>query len=78
MRFYMYKGADLVIKDNVLINGHLAFKEMVNLTLEIQGYRGCCWPYRFLQVSGSASGNTLDDEPFDTPLSTVSWKGCWL
>jgi len=77
---YMYKGADLVIKDNFMDNGHLAFLEMTNLTLENNKveHDNKCWAYRFLQVSGSASGNTYNNEPFDIPLTSTPWDGCWI
>lgn len=78
--FYMYKGADLVIRDNILKNGHLAFKEMSNLTLENNQveHTSECWAYRFLQVSGTASGNTYNGEAFDIPLRAEPWDGCWI
>ena len=77
---YMYKGADLVIKNNLMDHGHLAFKEMTNLTLTNNKvtHENRCWAYRFLQVSGTASGNTLNDEDFDIPLSNTPWDGCWI
>ena len=79
--FYMYKGADLVIQNNKLHKGHLAFKEMKNLTLENNhvNHPQQCWAYRFLDVSGSASGNTYNTTPFPIPLSQhKSWNGCWI
>ena len=79
--FYMYKGADLVIKNNHLKKGHLAFKEMDNLILENNKveHPGKCWAYRFLEVTGDASGNTYNGEPFDIPLEEDEpWDGCWI
>ncbi len=79
--FYMYKGADLVIRDNHLKKGHLVFSEMDNLTVEnnIVEHPNKCWAYRFLDVKGSAKGNTYNGEPFDIPLSpNESWDGCWI
>ncbi len=79
--FYMYKGADLVVRDNYLNNGHLVFKEMANLTLENNKveHPNKCWAYRFLEVSGSASGNTYNGEVFDVPLQpNTPWDGCWI
>lgn len=78
---YMYKGADLEITNNFMDNGHLAFKEMTNLTLtnNIVEHPSQCWAYRFLEVSGSASGNTYNQEPFDIPLEeNTPWDGCWI
>ncbi len=77
---YMYKGADLVIKENFMDNGHLAFKEMENLTLENNKvvHDNECWAYRFLQVSGTASENTYNNQAFDIPLSNTPWDGCWI
>ena len=40
---YMYKGADLVIQNNFMDHGHLAFKEMSNLTL--QNNKGRAYQY---------------------------------
>ncbi len=78
--FYMYKGADLEIRDNVLEKGHLAFFKMKNVTLENNevNHPNKCWAYRFLKVSGSASGNTYNGEAFDIPLSDTPWNGCWI
>ncbi|TXE11621.1 right-handed parallel beta-helix repeat-containing protein [Seonamhaeicola algicola] len=78
---YMYKGADLTITNNSMLNGHLAFKEMKNLTLENNAvtHPNTCWAYRFLEVSGSAQGNTYNNEPFDIPLQqNTPWNGCWI
>ncbi|GAA3607609.1 right-handed parallel beta-helix repeat-containing protein [Flavivirga amylovorans] len=79
--FYMYKGADLVVKDNYLNNGHLVFKEMTNLTLENNRveHPQKCWAYRFLEVSGSANDNTYNGDAFDIPLQeNIPWDGCWI
>ncbi|ALJ03982.1 hypothetical protein APS56_01910 [Pseudalgibacter alginicilyticus] len=78
---YMYKGADLEIRDNIMANGHLAFKEMTNLTLKNNHvtHENTCWAYRFLEVSGTASGNTYNGEAFNIPLQpNTSWNGCWI
>lgn len=77
---YMYKGADLVIRNNYMNHGHLAFKEMKNLTLlnnKVEHEKEC-WSYRFKEVSGRASGNTFNGEPKDIPLSDEPWNDCWL
>ena len=79
--FYMYKGADLVVRDNHLKNGHLAFLEMQNLTLENNKveHDNKCWAYRFKEVSGQASGNTYNGAAFDIPLQmNQPWDGCWI
>ncbi|GGD09625.1 right-handed parallel beta-helix repeat-containing protein [Hyunsoonleella pacifica] len=78
---YMYKGADLEIYNNYMNHGHLAFKEMLNLTLTNNhvDHDNKCWAYRFLEVSGNASGNTYNGEAFDIPLVTdATWDGCWI
>ena len=78
---YMYKGADLEIRNNQMNHGHLAFKEMVNLTLENNtvDHPSECWAYRFLEVSGNASGNMYNNEAFDIPLQeNIPWDGCWI
>ncbi|OEK08505.1 hypothetical protein A8C32_03370 [Flavivirga aquatica] len=79
--FYMYKGADLVVRDNYLNNGHLVFWKMSNLTIENNKveHPNKCWAYRFLEVSGSANGNTYNNENFDIPLQpNTTWDGCWI
>lgn len=79
--FYMYKGADLVVRDNNLKNGHLAFWKITNLTLNNNTveHEGKCWAYRFLEVSGRAEGNTYNGESFDVPLvENKTWDGCWI
>ncbi|WP_203258731.1 right-handed parallel beta-helix repeat-containing protein [Hyunsoonleella ulvae] len=78
---YMYKGADLEIYNNYMNHGHLAFKEMLNLTLTNNhvDHDNKCWAYRFLEVSGNASGNTYNGEAFNIPLVTdATWDGCWI
>ena len=78
---YMYKGADLSIKNNNLNNGHLAFWKMENLILEtnIVEHDNKCWAYRFLEVSGNAEGNIYNGESFEIPLQpNVSYDGCWI
>ncbi len=78
---YMYKGADLEIYNNQMNHGHLAFKEMTNLTLTNNhvDHDNKCWAYRFLEVSGKASGNTYNGEAFNIPLVTdATWDGCWI
>jgi parallel beta-helix repeat protein len=79
--FYMYKGADLEVRDNTLKNGHLAFQEMDNLILENNTvtHSNTCWAYRFLKVKGQASGNTYNGDAFDIPLqANTAWDGCWI
>ncbi len=77
--FYMYNSHDLVIRRNTAI--HLAFKNFSNLLIEnndITSY-WYCWPYRFLNVTGSASGNTRNGQVYEVPLSeTVPYDHCWL
>lgn len=77
---YMYKGADLVIKNNIMENGHLVFKEMKKLTLENNRvvHENECWAYRFLKVSGSAKGNKYNGGGYEVPLSNTPWNGCWV
>ncbi|WP_298555686.1 right-handed parallel beta-helix repeat-containing protein [uncultured Algibacter sp.] len=78
---YMYKGADLEIYNNYMYRGHLAFKEMENLTLTNNhvNHDNKCWAYRFLEVSGNASDNTYNGEAFNIPLVTdATWNGCWI
>ncbi len=78
---YMYKGADLSIKNNTMLEGHLAFSEMDNLILESNSveHPNECWAYRFRQVSGTAEGNTYNSVLFDIPLQqNTPWNGCWI
>lgn len=78
--FYMYKGADLVVRDNHLKDGHLAFWKMTNLTVENNKveHKNRCWAYRFKEVSGKAGGNTYNGDAFEIPLSDQPWDGCWI
>ncbi len=79
--FYMYKGADLEVRNNHLKNGHLVFWQMDNLTVEgnIVEHPNECWAYRFLEVKGKASGNTYNGDAFDIPLQpNTAWDGCWI
>jgi hypothetical protein len=79
--FTMMQGADLNIYDNNLTNGHLCFYEITNLTLtnnNIETDRSDVWAYRFLQVSGVASENKLNDVLYSIPLSSELWDGNWV
>jgi len=78
--FYMYKGADLEVRDNKLINGHLVFSKMDNLIVENNSveHKSKCWAYRFKKVTGSASGNTYNGQDFEIPLGDEPWDGCWI
>jgi len=78
--FYMYKGADLEVRDNTFNNGHLAFYKMDNLTLENNNViqSSACKAYSFNQVTGSANGNLFNDESYSIPLNPDSpLKSCW-
>lgn len=79
---YMYYGEDLEIRDNLLSNGHIALRDFRNVTItgnRVIGSRGHCWPYRFLRVRGMASGNILDDRPYEIPLTPDSdYSDCWI
>jgi len=77
--FYMYNSEDLVIDGNVGL--HLAFKNFSNLTITNNEMKAFwyCWEYRFLNVKGTASGNTKNGQPIDIPLNnTTGYSDCWL
>ncbi|WP_346883143.1 right-handed parallel beta-helix repeat-containing protein [uncultured Algibacter sp.] len=79
--FYAYKGADLVVRDNYMDNGHLVFWKMDNMTIENNRveHPNKCWAYRFLEVKGQANGNTYNGEAFEIPLQpNTAWDGCWI
>ncbi|MGB3776001.1 MAG: right-handed parallel beta-helix repeat-containing protein, partial [Leeuwenhoekiella sp.] len=78
--FYMYKGGDLEVRDNKLLNGHLVFSKMDNLIVENNEveHPNKCWAYRFKKVTGSADGNTYNGNEIDIPLGDDPWDGCWV
>ncbi|TYA71912.1 right-handed parallel beta-helix repeat-containing protein [Seonamhaeicola marinus] len=78
---YMYNGADLSVRNNIMLEGHLAFSEMDNLILENNSveHPDECWAYRFRQVSGTADGNNYNGTLIDIPLQqNAPWNGCWI
>ena len=79
--FFMYDSRDLVVRNNTLNKGHVAFRDFKNLTIinNTITHPGECWAYRFLRVSGSASGNTYNGEEKELPLQIdTPWDGCWI
>nr|WP_319397673.1 right-handed parallel beta-helix repeat-containing protein [uncultured Carboxylicivirga sp.] len=78
---YVYKSADMVIKDNTILNGYVCVYQYVNLTIENNEvyHDSKCWAWRFKEVYGTASGNTYGGEPFDIPLKKdTPYNGCWI
>jgi len=74
---YMYKGADLEIRDNHFINGHMAFKEMTNLKIvnnRFEEESHFPWIFSFKTVTGEANGNTVDGEIYEIPLSSTPYS----
>ena len=77
--FHMYLGADLVVKDNELIDGYLSFRDMANLTLEGNkvSSHSSCWAFRLKNVTGRAGGNTYNGDAFELPLGSKPFTKCW-
>ena len=77
---YVYNSENIVVRGNTFNQGHIAMQYFTNAIIEnnavVDSTR--CWAYRFLQVSGQASGNTYNGESFDIPLSDNPWDGCWI
>lgn len=79
--FYMYEGADLEIRDNKITNGHLNFRDMMNLTLNnntVTHDSDKCRAMIFKGVSGVASGNKLNGQAVSIPLNSqpIDGYGC--
>lgn len=74
---YMYKSSDADVRRNKFLGYFLAFSEFENAILvdnlvtysEKHPKLRFCWSYRFKDVTGSASGNYLGDNPEEIPLS---------
>ncbi|WP_165748374.1 right-handed parallel beta-helix repeat-containing protein [Cellulophaga sp. Z1A5H] len=74
---YMYKSADADVRRNKFYGYFAAFSDFDNLILEdnlvtySQEHTNLryCWSYRFKNATGIASGNYLEDELQDLPLS---------
>ena len=77
---YMYSSADVDIRQNELKDGYIVLQNFDNLTLinNKVTHSSKCWAYRFRNVTGRASGNTYNGEPFPIPLSSTPWTGCWV
>lgn len=74
---YMYKSSDADVRRNKFLGYFLAFSDFENAILidnlvtysEKHPKLRFCWSYRFNNVTGSASGNYLGDNPEEIPLS---------
>jgi len=78
---YVYNSENIVVRGNVFNEGYIVMRDFTNAIIEnndVNNSLSTCWAYRFLRVSGSASGNTLDGQPFNIPLSSEPWDGCWV
>lgn len=78
---YVYKSADLVVKDNTFLNGYVCIQKFKNLTIDNNevSHESKCWAWRFKEVYGSAMGNTYGGEAFDIPLKELDdYTGCWI
>lgn len=75
---YMKNGANLNIYDNVLNNGFMNFYDTSNLSLsdnKVDRDWAVCVRYAFDNVSGEASGNELNGEVYEIPLSSDAYSG---
>ncbi|WP_108869167.1 right-handed parallel beta-helix repeat-containing protein [Aquimarina aquimarini] len=77
---YMYKSADADVRRNKFLGYFVAFSDFKNVVLidnlvtysqEHPNLR-FCWSYRFKEVTGSASGNLLEDTLEEIPLSETT------
>ncbi len=77
---YVYNSANMVVKGNTFNDGYIVMQYFENAMIlnNTVTHGNKCWAYRFLQVSGQASGNTYNGEAFDIPLSSTPWDGCWV
>ncbi len=77
---YMYKSSDADVRRNKFLGYFLAFSEFKNAILvdnsvtysEEHPNLRFCWSYRFEDVTGFASGNLLENEPEEIPLSDTA------
>ena len=74
---YMYKSADADVRRNKFYGYFVAFSEFDNVTLmdNLVTYSPdhpnlrFCWTYRFKETTGTASGNYLEEDLHEIPLS---------
>lgn len=68
---YMYKDSNLSVTNNVVQRSFLIFSEIDGLVLQDNAVEDVDpnWAYLFTDVTGRASGNTLNGEPVEFPLS---------
>lgn len=77
---YMYRAGDADIRRNKFNGYFLALADFKNATVidnEVTygppGTPRYCWNYRIRRTTGTGSGNTLEGEPFQLPLSSKPW-----
>ena len=78
---YVYNSANIEVRDNTFIEGYIVMQNWNNAVIvnnDVTYENSRCWAYRFRQVTGQASGNTYNGEPFEIPLSDTPWDGCWV
>jgi len=77
---YWYDAADVDIRRNLFDGYFLALNNVKratvidnNVNYGPEGTPRYCWNYRLHQSTGFASGNTLEGEPFNVPLSSTPY-----
>jgi len=75
--FYMYTGKNLMVRDNILNNGHLVFQDFTNLNVFnntiTHDTKSINWAFRLRQIKGNASGNTYNGETHHLDLKNDSY-----
>lgn len=82
---YMYNAGDADIRRNKFYGYFLALQNFSNATVidnEVTygppGSPRYCWTYRIRNTTGQASGNTLEGNPVNLPLSSIPWTSACL
>ena len=82
---FMYRAGDADIRRNKFYGYFLALADFRNATVidnEVSygppGSPRYCWNYRIRNTTGVASGNTLEGQAFNLPLSSTPWTSACL
>lgn len=78
---YWYQTRQVEVTNNTIIDGYLVMRDVSDAVIEDNdvSHSSECWAYRFLRVTGEASGNTYNGQAFDIPLHQYTpWTGCWI
>ncbi len=84
---YWYQTRQVEVSGNTMLDGYLVMRDVsrAKITDNHVTHSSRCWAYRFLRVTGEASGNTYapnfggDRVRQDVGLQKwVPWDGCWI